>query len=281
MVLKYSTNAVVSTVSNFSVDATGATIRNNSIGVNSSGTGARDHTLKGGTFSNNSYDVYFARCYGTLVQGITSTNSTYSVFYADEYNRDAIVTGCSFTTPTNYAVYNAAMNNTKIIDCTIDATSSAKLFPLITAASYSQPQFIIDNCPGVASGLYFGQMSVTKSTVTFRTQAPSIQVQAKTTLSSILVPIKLWATWGAASTAYTLSFWVNSNNGWTGSLDIIIRVGGKDVIINPTINSLANVWTQYTFNITSGMMTADGEISVNIINNPNAVAIFFDDFTIV
>ena len=308
-ILQGGTSAIFNNVTrgNLKIVFTGTKIRYSNAGVQGVNLNISNETVTGGTIEYCPYGMYLpstvndirilnlntTRCtYGIYIAGGvnrnidviggTSTNDTYGCYTANNTVRGWRIINRSFITPTTFAISTLFDNGpTYINGCSIDVPSTAKFINKLTGANYNLPRYLIDNCTGYADGMYYANQSITKTSATFRTQAPCLQWTFETTVTQMISPVKLWSTYAASGQGYRIGVWIKKITGWAGTIIPVFKLNGADIYTGTTISALTEDWVQYTYDITAGLVVSNGELSFEVIHNANVSTIFFDDFTVV
>ena len=260
----------------------GGTFTNCTQAIYSSTTDATTLFVTGCTTANNTYAVRIARTFDAVIDSLTSTSDTYGIIQEDIYGRNVRVCNCSFTTPGTTAVYSTAGQGTvAILGGSIDAPSASKLFNERTNYMFV-PHNVVDGVTNAVSGQYHGLFQLVKSTGVYRTAPPALQFTAKGSYTTMNYPFKFWSTYVQASTAYTVSVYIKKAATWTGSFTPVVTLNGSVIYTGTAISSLTEDWVQYSYTITSDLVTRDGELALCFIpTSTSNISVYFDDFAIV
>ncbi len=202
------------------------------------------------------------------IQDHISISDTVGVSSAG-YSQWQKLVNCSFTTPVNYAIDRTISSGpSECIGCTIDTPSLAKAYHVISGLSYGMPQFMLQNSFG-KTGLIFANAS----TLLDKTTTPySLQVVFAGTSGLQNAPLKVASLYGRASTALTIIMqYIAPVGTWSGTIVPLIKLNGTTIITGSTISTIDSATRTVTFSVTDGMMTTDGEVSVEIVPNSNNV----------
>jgi hypothetical protein len=241
-----------------------------------------DYYVKDLNTNNNTYGIYATRTFGLQITGGTSTSDTYGVYFNDQYGRNVRISGRTFVTPGTNAVYSSStMSTTGIFGGSIDAPSVTKLFNDSTAP-LNVPRILVDNVTNAVSGQYYGAFQLVKNTATYRTAPPCLAQTFKGATNYQYAPIKYFSTYVPASVTRTLSVYIKKDDTWTGTLVPVVTLNGKDIYTGATISSLTTSWVKYEYEITSGLITVDGELALCFIPQfTSTITVYFDDFEVV
>lgn len=278
----YLLNTIGVSIQESNCSVSGGTFESNTYAIDIEATTPTGAYIKNLISSNNGVMVRSSatHSFGVIIDGCSSTNDGYGWYNGTIYSRDIRIHNCDFTTPATNAVRTFSPQNTTFVtNCTIDGPSTAKLVNDSEAAYYpATPRFQLTNCTGWVDGQYFPKCTIVPSAVTYRVTPPSLQFTFKATTTVQKLPIKIWGTYGKASTDYDVSVYIKAGGGWSGTIVPLICHNGGVIHTGTTISSLTTGWVKYTYSIDGSLITSDGELSVAIIPNANTVAIYFDDF---
>lgn len=236
--------------------------------------------VKDCTFSGGAYGLYSSVCHGAYFEGCTFTNCSYGL-YLDQYCGDFYIHNCSFITPTNYALFRAGTNTGTmfVYSTTIDGASIAKAYN-VNASAYTLKQFVLQNAFGLW-GTVYGTGSLMKESSVYRTAAPSKSVSWTGTTTGSPLDIKLWSCLCASGAGKTFTFYLKASSAsWAGTLVPKWKLDGATIKTETTITSLTTSWVQYSYTVAGGLITADGELSLELMPNMNAYTFYADDLTI-
>lgn len=242
--------------------------------------GSVDILVNSCSFDSCSYGIKTARCYNSIVHSCSFTSCTYGFATEDQYGRNYSFYGCAFTTVGTYGIYVDATNfGTIISGCTIDTATVAKLFYNPSYGVYNIPKYIVSDC-NVPNGQYFGTNALIESNVVYRTEAPALQLTFVGTVGIVQRHTKVWSTYVTSGQDYSVSCYIKAGATWAGSLQPVLKLNGKTIVTGATISTVTEDWVQYTYTTTGGLVTTNGELSLEFIVNANTIALYFDDFAI-
>lgn len=237
----------------------GILIQNSTIAQCVSGvyiSGSKGIKIEGSSFANNTYDIDATSSSGAIY----SINNSHLTPGTRAYNRGS-TTGLIFIT-----------------SCSIDAPSILKSFTQTLTDDYNAPQFYVQNSFGL-TGAYYGRLEIAKNTSTI---PPSVQMKFNTSTTTNFADFKIASTYTKAATAKTLNFKLTAlSAGWSGTLVPKIKLNGITIATQSTISSISyGSDDSYSYAIGSGLLTDDGELSIEFQANCNTVTILVKEFTV-
>jgi hypothetical protein len=239
--------------------------------ANACGIGFNTCTVMIGTASNNctSYGVLLGGTFDGYYQGHTSTSDV--VGFAASTGRCAgTLVGCNIVTPVNWGISQPLnCQGVKCIGCTIDTPSLAKAYLITTGANYSNPRYYLQNSFGKT-----GQIFTNASLVQDMTTTPySMQLVFSGTSGLQVVPLKIASLYVKIAVAISVSvqYWAPTGS-WSGTIVPLLRLNGRTIATGTTLASITSTPSTLTFNVTSEMITSDGELSIELVPNCNNIA---------
>lgn len=224
--------------------------------------------------------ISFTQATKCLVEGCTFNNTTNYDMIFDQYSGHTYSVNNSHVTP-GIRAYQISGQSAPIYikSCTIDAGSVAKVFTQVANDVNTAPEFFIQDSFFGITGQYFGKLEVVKNTSTV---PPSVQLKFNTTVSDTYADQKVATTYAKAGVAKTLSYKLTAvSPGWAGSLVPKIKLNGVTIATQTTITSVSyGSDDSYTYNIAGGLITADGELSIEMTASANTVAILVKEFEV-
>jgi hypothetical protein len=237
------------------------------------------------TTQSCNYGVYASQCFFTNISNMTSISDSYGVYVTNDYCRNVKVFNSNFTTPTNYAIYcqTDGVDTVFILNSTIDLVSNNKAINVPTGGTNRYtPRYIVEGCTNFASGdgQYWNHFKILKSDSAYRISPPCYQFTANTTQTYQYTSVKFFSTYAVSGTQYTVGMWLKGNAGWSGTIVPLLKLNGSTVLTGTTISSLTTGWVQYTYTVPASSITANGELSLELIPNTNTTTWYVDDFTV-
>ena len=187
-----------------------------------------------------------------------------------QYSQNVYLSNCSFTTPTNYAIDKVLTAGLTVCNgCTIDIPSLSKAYHVVTGVNYGIEHYRLQNSFG-KNGLVWPNASALQDTTT---TPYSLQLVFNGTSGLQYAPFVVGSTYGKSSTAYTVSinYWAPIGS-WSGTMIPYLKLNGVTIITGSTISSITATPVTLTFNVTAGMMTDDGQLTIEVVPNCNSVA---------
>lgn len=237
----------------------------------------------GGSTSSGVYikDCYFDTCdeaiYNqlnhTMVENCTFANNNYD--YYNYFGGNCTLLNNTHITPAINAVFIRAYSGTvDVIGCTIDAASLAKAYAYSTsvnAISFTAPQLRLQESFGY-TGQVYSNYQVLKNT---DTTPISVQTKFSTTVQNNLLDFKVASTYTKQSIGKLLKIkMIAVSEGWAGELMPKIKLNDKTIFTGDAITSISSVdETQLEYTIPGGLITKDGELSINFQANCNNVSV--------
>lgn len=220
------------------------------------------------------------RSYGLRVDDCTFTSCATGVSL-DQFSSNAYITNCSFVTPVTYGVFKDILASTvHLSGCTIDAPNEAKLFTNTSGTYNTFPAAIIKNSGNTLwpDGYYYPYHVFVKDSSTTHSIAPSMRYQNSTTLAiNSFTEQPIASCFTASASGKTITFWMKCNSTWSGTINPYWRLNGSLIQSEDQIITLSTSWTQYTYSVSSGLITTDGELQLGFVVNANTIAFFVDD----
>jgi hypothetical protein len=270
----------------FNISSNGAanncTANYNTIGITSS-TGVTGINITNCTLTGNTtYGIQATQVHGMEISGCTFTSNTIDV-YVDQYSSNVSSYNNNHNTPVNYA-YSKPLNagTINIYNCSIDAPSAGKAFNIVAGASYLIPHYSIQNSFGGIYGSFYANGQVIRDTTTLSTTGePTLNVQYSSTVSVSRAYLKIASFYANSATAHTISYGLRAAGAWTGTLIPVIKLNGIIIKTGTSITSISNgSWDSKTLSVTTGEVTADGELSLEFNINSNNIAINVGDIEV-
>lgn len=258
----------------------GATCIAGTIGVSSNNSSV---VVEDCSFSNMTTAGITSRVVNLRVHNCSFTNCGYGINMSDQYSGEILITKCTFTTPTTYAINRIYGASTyKIVNCTIDAPSAAKAlaYPTSTAASGTLPDYIIKNSFGLTDGVYYSCGNLLMDT-TVHSSAPSLKFAYNTDMfNNRVTDIKVVSVYTANAIGKTITLWMKAAAGWAGQAVPKLKLDGETIITDTTITSISTDWTQVSYHCHNADVTRAGVLTLEFTFSCNTSAIYFDDVTI-
>lgn len=237
--------------------------------------------------------ILFKTC--TFLNCATGFNSTYSKgttfdtctfntctkgLVQDAYSGETYFNNCSFITPVTYGVErNAKAGAISFVGCTIDGPSIAKAYNSVTSP-YIMKQYVFQNSFG-KTGTIWGNTSILRDDVNYRTTAPCVAITSANTTTASNLDIKIISSYVRSSIARTYTMWIkSSHSSWAGTLTPKWKLGGILIKTESNITSLTTSYVQYSWTCAAGLITSDGELSIEFTSNTNAYSFYVDDFSV-
>lgn len=233
---------------------------------------------------NCTYGIYYGSANRSLLcVNHTSVNDGYGYYSADTSTaRNYVFSGCSYTTPTNYAIYSTNYGDPWfIVNCTIDAPSAGKFIYETTTVYIDKPKYLVVRCTNVTNGMYGSYFNILEDESIYRTTAPGYTVSPNQIVSGNYYSQKLFSAFVSSEKNYTVSFYAKKSVGWSGTIEPLIKLDGATIKTETTISLLTTDYVQYSYNVTSDLITHDGELTLEFVFNGNASDFYFDDFGVV
>ena len=243
--------------------------------------------IQGVTFNNCTYGIASRfRGYWQVID-CNFTNCQYCI-YDDGYCGYLAIRNCNFGTPTSYGVSRANESHTIRIDkCSITAGQEAKFIYYTPGAGQGwtgMPYYIISNCSNSSypDGTYYNVLTAQQNNVTYKTSSPSLRIKASIAWTyNNVIDIPVVSTYAANGVSKTISLWIKADASWVGTLVPVWRLNGGIIKEETTIASLSTTWTNYTWTVSSGLITSDGILDLSFRPNMNTVSVYIDkDITI-
>lgn len=244
------------------------------------------NVFQGCTFSNATYasvfgtsDVdgsYFYDCtfenasgtYGAIynyrnamfIDNCEFNNCNYGV-RSDVLSKATVIRGCSFNTPTAYAIYvHGRGTPVQIEGCSIDAPSSAKAIT-VTAGGYVIPAYSLKNSFGLPDGSYYDSGSITQDTTTTYGGNPTIKINYSST-NADLVWKPLFRTFVNSGVETTFSWYHKFDSAWATDIELRFVLNGIVIETEVDITSFPTTFTNITRTCSSGAITEDGILAL-------------------
>lgn len=235
--------------------------------------------VKNSTFDQCTTGIYCGQLHNSRFEGNIFSNNNYDI-EMDTHSGSIYSINNSHITPTTRAYQRTgSCGPIYIINCTIDAGSTAKTFLQTTNSNNMYPQFYVQDSFFGQTGQYFGKLEVVKNTGTV---PPSVQLRFNTTVNSNYSDQKIASTYAKGGVAKTLGFKLTAvTAGWAGTLVPKIKLNGATIQTETTISSVSyGSDDTYSYVVPGGSITADGELSIEVTPNANNVAILVKEFTV-
>jgi len=272
------TTGINDTPMNFQVDD--STFINCTTGIETLGNSYSGFSAINCTFTHCAKGVYILQDNGVQLSGCTFNSCTIGVDLPN-YAGSTILNECAFTTPTTYAIQRGIGTGTiTCIGCTIDGASIAKAYN-VTASPYSLIQYVFIGSFG-KNGTIYGNASVLQDSSVYRTSAPSLAIGWVSTSTKSNLDVKVISAYVNASTERTYAFYMKaSNNSWSGSITVKWKLNGVTIKTESTaITSLTTSWASFSYTCAAGLITTDGELSLEFLPNMNNYSVYVDDIVI-
>ena len=222
------------------------------------------------------------RPFGLRVDNCTFTSNT-TCISLDQFTSNAHITNCSFVTPVTNAISKDILASTVYISgCSIDAPNESKLFTNTSGAFNTFPAAIIKNSGNTLwpDGYYYPYHVFVKDSSTTHSVAPSMRFQNSTTTAiNSFTEQPIASCFTDVSSGKTITFWMKCNSTWSGTINPYWRLNGALIQSETQITTLSTSWTQYTYSVSSGLITTDGELQLGFVVNANTIAFFVDDIS--
>ena len=130
-------------------------------------------------------------------------------------------------------------------------------------------QYYLQNSFGKNGAIYANAALLQNTTTT----PYSMQVVFAGTSGLQYAPFKVASLYGKESTALTVTvqYWAPTGS-WAGTIVPYLKLNGRTIITGTAITSITSTPAILTFNVTAQMMSADGELSIEIVPNSNNIA---------
>jgi hypothetical protein len=233
------------------------------------------------TFTNCTNGINSTVGHGNCIQ-ITNcdfVSCTYGINIG-QYAGDIYVEECEFTTPTTMAINRHADSGcTFCSGCTIDGGSIAKAYN-VTASGAVAKQYVFVGSFG-KNGTIYGNGSVIQDFTNHRTTAPCLAIAWVATSTRSNLDIKIVSAYVNSGEERTYSLYLKASNAsWSGTVTPKWKLNGKTIKTESNITSLTTSYVQYSYTCASGLITEDGELSLEFQPNMNNYAIYVDDFEV-
>jgi parallel beta-helix repeat protein len=259
----------------------GFAISNTTVGIDFGINTFQNAVIQNCTFTSCSTAGIKGRCKGWNIENCTFTNCGYGIYLTDSYSFNVKIMGCTFTTPTTYAIYHPGATTVSVVDCTIDAPSIAKAYNIVSGTNNIEPLYIFKNSFGLPDGLYYPFGSLITDT-TVHTSAPSMKftydATNQTNYTTRFPVVKFYT---PNATGRQLSIWIKTSNaGWTGTIIPEWRLNGKLIKTEDSITQatpLDTTWRQFTWSCANNLVTTDGVLAMVFQIRSTNHSLYWDD----
>ena len=235
------------------------------------------HTIEENNYFNVITGITFNRTTGVTLRKNRFENGTNHVLI-DSLSGDIFGEANEHINPASWA-YNTSAGAGLITlkSSTIDAPSINKAIRVIASNMFEVPQFLIQDCFGLADGAYYSNGVIIKdNTILTPLGFSSLKLAFLSSVENNRSRVPVAVLYAYNGNSYTIQYKLRADGAWTGSLIPYLYLDGQVLTTGTTITSISNgSWDTHT--ISTGAVPRNGELVLRFTINSNTTAISLGD----
>ena len=256
-------------------------IKNCTTGIRGSGFSSGNIYIYKCFIENCNTGIFLAQSSENTIEECNFENNGIDIS-GDQYNGVLYAINNDHKTPTNYAYSKHISASAMVIrGCKIDAPSRFKAINMVSNTNMNHsPAYIVENSFGMSGAFYpNGSLALSDSELT-PSANPSLQFSYNTTITRAYKDFKIASCYVGANQGKTIRIYYKTDNiAWSGEIIPKIKLSGITVYTHAIIDTVTTNWTLLEIPIIAGIVSNQGELSLEIQVNGNTHSLFFGDFS--
>jgi hypothetical protein len=253
----------------------------NSYGINISQYGY-SHIFDNITIVDMAYGTSHTQDQNSIYSNITMQNcGTCIVYESNAYNLK--FTNVDLGTPVTAGITIGLLNKPfhEFVNFSIHSSKDSVAINNTAQTSanwYWNPVFILRNCfNNYPDGQYFSTMFMTKSNFVKMGNLPALKMEY---VYGRTINYNQWTrimeSYTESGAGKTYSFYAKREPLWFGSIGVRWTLNRTLIKTETTISSLTDDWVKYEYTVADGLVTADGNLALELQYNANTFPVYFD-----